>query len=293
MFSQPELAGIARQLAQTGVTDLVVNGANYAAVMVGGSWQPVEPPFASELELAAAAKILAALGSKQVDFAHPFASVEIQGKIRAHILLSSAINQKTHIAIRVHAHREVALAQLVQVKAISQTQLELLSKIIVNRETFLISGRSGAGKTTLLRAMLNQASQERVITIEDVAELKLSSYTTVELVAREANLEGKGELSLDRLLIESLRMRPDRIVIGEVRSRELITLLQASSSGHCAAATIHAESAAQIEKRLQAIAIANSIDARFASALFKSSVNWLIHINNSLGQRSVEIMRNE
>ncbi len=293
MFSEPQLSGIARALSQTGVTDLVLNGANHAAVLVGGSWQPVDPPLASELELATAAKLLASLGSKQVDFAHPFASVEIGGQIRAHILLASAVNKKTHIAIRVHSHREVALAQLVQVKTISQTQLEKLVEILKRRETFLISGRSGAGKTTLLRAMLNQVEHERVITIEDVAELKLASASAVELVSREANLEGRGELSLERLLIESLRMRPDRIVVGEVRSRELITLMQASSSGHCAATTIHAESAAQVQQRLQSIALANSIDPHFASALFKSSVNWLIHMNNFSGQRTIEITRNE
>jgi pilus assembly protein CpaF len=140
--------------------------------------------------------------------------------------------------------------------------------------------------------MLNEAEHERIVTIEDVAELQLASSSVVSLVAREANLEGKGAVSLNQLLIESLRMRPDRIVVGEVRSAELMTLLQASSSGHCAASTLHANSITHVNQRVQSIAVANSVDAALALALLNSGVTWRIHMCKSSTRRSIEITRN-
>jgi pilus assembly protein CpaF len=292
MFNQPMLQPIGRLLAQTGVTDLVLNGHNFAALLVGDRWQIVESGFESEEQLAEAARQLLALGSKQIDFAHPFASADIASKFRVHALLASAINPKTHISIRVHARREVSLAALRQANAFTFEQHELLKQIVDNRESFLISGSAGAGKTTLLRAMLNEAEHERIVTIEDVAELQLASSSVVSLVAREANLEGKGAVSLNQLLIESLRMRPDRIVVGEVRSAELMTLLQASSSGHCAASTLHANSITHVNQRVQSIAVANSVDAALALALLNSGVTWRIHMCKSSTRRSIEITRN-
>lgn len=292
MFNQPQLQPIAALLAQTGVTDLVINGHGFAAVLVGGGWRVVDSGYDSETRLAEAARLLMATASKQIDFAHPFASADLDSRFRVHALLASAINPKTHISIRVHARREVSLAQLRQVGAFSADQFEVLKQIVANRESFLISGSAGAGKTTLLRAMLNEVENERIVTIEDVAELQLASSSVVSLIAREANLEGKGEVSLNQLLIESLRMRADRIVIGEVRSVELITLLQATNSGHCAASTLHANSLAQIDQRVQSIAVANSINPNLASDLLKTAVTWRIHINKFANQRSIEIKRN-
>jgi pilus assembly protein CpaF len=278
-------------LAQTGVTDLVINGHGFAAVLVGGGWQVVVSGYDSEVDLAEAARLLVGMASKQIDFAHPFTSADLDSKFRVHVLLASAVNPKTHISIRVHARREVSLQQLSQVGAFSGEQFALLKQIVASRETFLISGSAGAGKTTLLRAMLNEVEHERIVTIEDVAELQLASSSVVSLISRESNLEGKGEISLNQLLIESLRMRADRIVIGEVRSAELITLLQASSSGHSAASTLHANSLSQVAQRVQSIAVANSIDPKLASELVNSAVTWRIHINKSANQRSIEISR--
>ena len=292
MFNQPMLQPIGRLLAQTGVTDVVFNGHNFAAVLVGDRWQVVESGYVTEEQLAEAARQLLAVGSKQIDFAHPFASADIDSKIRVHALLSSAVNPKTHISIRVHARREVSLQALHQANAFTSDQLEQLKLIMRNRETFLISGSAGVGKTTLLRAMLNEVEHERIVTIEDVAELQLASSSVVALLTREANLEGRGEISLNQLLVESLRMRPDRIVVGEVRSAELITLLQASSSGHCAASTLHANSIAHVNQRVQSIAVANSINAELARNLFNSAVTWCIHMSRASARRSIEIKRN-
>ena len=292
MFTQPELAPISRMLTETGVTDLVINGFDSAAVLVGGSWRRVESGFTDESEVDQAARLLISLGGRQIDMARPFGNVDIGGKLRVHALLASAVNPKTHISIRVHAAREVALEQLAKVGMVSIQQLELLRRILASGESFLISGSAGAGKTTLLRAMLVELAIERIITIEDVAELCLPSTVCVSLVARTANVEGRGEITLQQLLTESLRMRPDRIVVGELRGAELLVLLQAINTGHSAAATIHANPVSQVGQRLESIALANSVSADAAIRLFANSIDWLIHISISGARRSIEIRRN-
>lgn len=292
MFSQPDLLPIARLIAEPGVTDLVINGHNHAAVLQNSGWRSVPSGFASEAELAKAARELVALAGGRIDLAHPFASVNLE-KIRAHALLASAVNDKTHISIRVHASREVALSQWLAVNKIAAGQELQLRQIVNGSESFLVSGSAGAGKTTLLRAMLGECSAQRIITIEDTAELQLNSASCVALVVREANVEGRGEISLNQLLIEALRMRPDRIVVGEVRSSELITLLQASSSGHSSAATIHATSSNQVLNRIESIAIGSARAPEQIVRLAKSSIRWFVHITNSAGLRGLEILHNE
>jgi len=292
MFNQSELVPISRMLAETGVTDLVINGHDHAALLIGGKWRAVESGFADEESVAAAARLLIAVGGRQIDQSHPWANVDIEGKLRVHAILASAVNAKTHVSIRVHAGRKVALDQLVQVAMLSQRQAEILREILSSRESFIISGAAGVGKTTLLRAMLAEVAGERIITIEDVSELNLQSPACVHLVSRSANVEGAGEISLQQLLVESLRMRPDRIAVGEIRSIELLTLLQAVNTGHCAAATIHANSIDEVADRLVGIAIASGLAAAGVERLMAKSVDWFIHISSTGAKRSIEIRRN-
>jgi pilus assembly protein CpaF len=291
MFSQPELLPIARLLAEAGVTDLVFNGYSHAAVLRHNRWSAVASGFESEEQLARAAKLLVSIAGRQIDLAHPFASANLD-KLRVHAMLASAVNRQTHLSIRVHASRDLALSQWLGVNQIAQEQSQQLRQVLDSRESFLISGSAGAGKTTLLRALLSENSSERIITIEDTAELQLISKDCVSLVAREPNVEGRGEITPNQLLIESLRMRPDRIVVGEVRSLELITLLQASSSGHCAAATIHATSIEQVSSRIESIAIASQFEPQQIARLAKNSITWLIHVSIQGSRRCLEVRRN-
>ncbi len=291
MFTQPELVPIAQLLAESGVSDLVFNGYAHASVLHHNRWSPVQSGFDSEEQLAAAAKLLVSLGGRQIDLAHPFASANLD-KVRVHAMLASEVNRQTHLSIRVHASRDLALSQWLGVNQIERAQIQLLRGVLDSRESFLISGSAGAGKTTLLRALLSEVAAERIITIEDTAELQLLSKHCVSLVAREHNLEGRGEITLNQLLVESLRMRPDRIVVGEVRSGELVTLLQASSSGHCAAATIHAASIEQVSSRIESIALASLFEPRQIASLAKHSIAWLIHVSTDGSRRRLEIKRN-
>jgi len=293
MFSEPELMPISRMLAETGVTDVVINGHQYAAVLQNGKWKGVTSGYSQPGDLDSAARLLISLGGRRVDLARPFASVDIGAKFRVHALLASAVNPNTHISIRVHAPREVALNQWLAVNKISTQQANQLKAILNTRESFLISGAAGAGKTTLLRALLSEVNAERIITIEDTAELQINSQVSVALVAREPNVEGRGEITLNQLLVEALRMRPDRIVVGEVRSTELVTLLQASSSGHSAAATIHANSLNQVLDRIESVAIAAQHRPKHLAQLAKKSIRWFIHLTVENSVRKIEIARND
>jgi pilus assembly protein CpaF len=293
MFSEPELMPISRMLAETGVADLVINGHQYAAVLQNGKWKTVASGYSQPSDLDSAARLLISLGGRRLDLARPFASVDIGAKFRVHALLASAVNPNTHISIRVHAPREVALNQWLAVNKISTQQAHQLKAILNSRESFLISGSAGSGKTTLLRALMGEVSAERIITIEDTAELQINSQVSVALVAREPNVEGRGEITLNQLLVEALRMRPDRIVVGEVRSTELVTLLQASSSGHSAAATIHANSLNQVLDRIESVAIAAQHVPKHLAQLAKKSIRWFIHLTVENSLRNIEIARND
>ncbi|MEY4499596.1 MAG: hypothetical protein RL319_584 [Actinomycetota bacterium] len=291
MFSQPSLRSLETLLLESGVTDLVCNGFESTQVLRGGRWHSAPNPFVSEEELADAARLLIAEGGRQLDQAHPFANVNLYGRVRVHALLASAVNPKTHISLRVHGERPFALEQLVQIGTLSAYEYRNLAAIVQSRESFLISGASGSGKTTLLRAMLMMATHERIIAIEDVAELNLEAQTYVSLQTRTANVEGRGEINLHSLLTESLRMRPDRIVVGEIRGAELITLLQAINTGHASGATIHASSISEVSKRLLAIAHSAGLGEAALNALVRSSLNWLIHIDCFDAKRKVTIRK--
>ncbi len=238
-----KLAGL---LAMPGVTDLLVNGWQQVWVQrsggqglaegLGQMLEPVASPFESEAELGRLAQQLIAQGGRHLDQANPFADVSIggsgKGALRVHAALASGCNPNTHLSVRVHLNRLFGLEQLHDFGMFDELQFSLLRKIILQRENFLISGATGSGKTTLLRAMLAECAGERIIALEDVAELDLQGAHFISLQTRQANVEGKGEISLERLVREALRMRPDRLVVGEVRGAELIVMLQALNTGH-------------------------------------------------------------
>jgi pilus assembly protein CpaF len=282
----PKLGGL---LAMPGVTDLLVNGWNQVWVERSGmALQQLASPFESEAELGQLAQSLIAAGGRHLDQANPFADVALSG-LRVHAALASGCNANTHLSIRVHLNRLFALGQLADFGMFQQGQLDQLRKILQNKESFLISGATGSGKTTLLRAMLAECTGERIIALEDVAELAIQSPSFVSLQTRQANIEGRGEISLERLVRESLRMRPDRLAVGEVRGTELLVMLQALNTGHRGAgATIHANSLDDVLPRVNAIARNAGVDSTSIAEQMNSAFQWIIHVSN---RRVVEIAK--
>lgn len=274
----PKLASL---LSQEGTTDVLVNGHNEVWVQKShGEMRSVESPFESEQELAKIARDSIAQAGRHLDQANPFADVSIEG-IRVHAALASACTPKTTLSLRVHAKRSFGLAQLCDLGAISETQLDFLRDVIEARESFIISGATGSGKTTLLRAILAECPSDRIIAIEDVSEINLDSGHFVSLQTRQANIEGRGEIGLDRLVRESLRMRPDRIAIGEVRGPEFLVMLQALNTGHGGGGvTIHANSILDVPARMQSVGRAGGWSSSDIAEAAHSAFRWVIHMKS-------------
>lgn len=280
----PKLGGL---LMMPGVTDLLVNGYNQVWVeRAGHGLEQLTSPFESEAELGLLAQNLIAQGGRHLDQANPFADVAISG-LRVHAALASGCNPNTHLSIRIHLNRLFGLDQLAEFGMFSQAQLLQLRQILENKASFLISGATGSGKTTLLRAMLAECTSERIIALEDVAEIGIQSANFVSLQTRQANIEGRGEIALEKLVRESLRMRPDRLVVGEVRGAELLVMLQALNTGHRGAGvTIHANSLTDVMPRVNAIGRAAGVDANSMMEQMRSAFQWIIHVEN---RRVIEI----
>jgi len=272
-----KLAGL---LAEPGVTDLLVNGHGQVWLQRGGVLSPIASPFESEYELAQLAQEIIASGGRHLDQANPFADVSVGG-LRVHAAIASGCNSQTLLSIRVHSGRLYGLKQLFDFGMFDAQQLEELRQMISRRESFLIAGPTGSGKTTLLRAMLAECANERIIALEDVAELNLQGGHFISLQTRQANIEGRGEITLDRLVREALRMRPDRLAVGEVRGVELLTMLQALNTGHSGAgATIHANSVQHVAARVNAIGVSAGISEKQLASQLRSAFSWVLQVQN-------------
>jgi pilus assembly protein CpaF len=163
-------------------------------------------------------------------------------------------------------------------------QQSIIREIAESGESFLISGPTGSGKTTLLRAMLSE-SNERVIAVEDVTEL--ATENIIGLQSRSINVEGQGKITLEQLVREALRMRPDRIVVGEVRGIELMAMLQALNTGHRGATTIHANDLFKVPERLSTIKADLEISDTSFHKMVAAAFDWVIALESKAGSRQV------
>jgi len=264
-------------MADSRVTDVFANGAGEVWVDRGAGLVR-EPVPLSEHELRALAVRLVSLGGRHVDEASPCVDVRLFDGIRVHVVLPPISPRGTLLSIRIPSDTRLTV-----------TDPRLLA-LVEARANLLITGAGGSGKSTLLAALLSRAAPtERIVAIEDVAELRVVHPHFVSLEARQSNLEGVGEVSLARLLREALRMRPDRLVLGEVRGAEVRELLSALNTGHDGGAgTLHANSLADVPARLEALgALAGMSDQAIARQAV-SAIGAVIHLARVGGVRSVE-----
>jgi pilus assembly protein CpaF len=238
----------------------------------------------TEAQLSALAKDLIELGGRRLDQANPFADVCLPGGLRVHAVLKSACTDSTLVSIRLHSTKPMTLEALLAGEFATAAQAELIQEICRLRQSFLIAGATGTGKTTLLRAML-QENNERVIAVEDVTEL--SGANIICLQTKPKNIEGQGEITLEDLVRQALRMRPDRICIGEVRGEELVPMLQALNTGHRGATTLHANSLEQVPERLISIAAQQQINEATLSRLVASAFDWVIALSGEQGTKKI------
>jgi pilus assembly protein CpaF len=265
------------------VTDICLS-VGFTQVDSGSGLSEVAKLALTEQELSTLAKDLIELGGRRLDQANPFADVSLPGGLRVHAVLKSACTESTLISIRLHSTDPINLTSLLADGFASIAQFELIQEIASSGQSFLIAGATGTGKTTLLRAMLSE-TRERVIAVEDVTELSVSNVICLQ--TKPKNIEGMGEITLEELVRQALRMRPDRLCVGEVRGQELLPMLQALNTGHRGATTLHANSLEQVPERLLSIAMQQGMSEQTLSRLVASAFDWVIALSNYSGKRAV------
>ena len=244
-------------LGDPDVEEVMVNGPDRVYVERGGRIEPVEAVFADEEELRnAIERILAPLG-RRIDELSPMVDARLADGSRVNAVIPPLAIDGPALSIRRFGAVRPGPRELVELGTLSETDLALLERAVATRRSILISGGTGSGKTTLLNALSGFVSpDERLVTIEDAAELRLRGRHVVRLESRPGGVEGRGEVTIRDLLRNALRMRPDRIVIGEVRGAEALDLLTALNTGHRGAlSTIHANSPEDALARLETLAL--------------------------------------
>ena len=316
-LSQPPTTALAKLvglLALPNLTDVACNGPNlwFADVGLGLRWLP--NLSVSCAELLAVARTLIDLGDRHLDIANPIADVSLRPselaavsgsgaglgavfeplisagveRIRVHAVLESAVSASTLLSIRVHRSDVLSLDGLAALGDWAPSQLESIRTLARNRANLLVTGPAGSGKTTLLRAVLLEQPALRTIVVEDSAELLPCGPAAVGLQVREPNQDGAGHLPLRELTRQALRMRPDRIVVGEVRGGEVLDLLNAMSTGHAGSAgTLHANSAPSVRRRLAALLHGAGVQGQSADELIREAVQAVVHLRPD---RSIEFV---
>ncbi|NKX53407.1 TadA family conjugal transfer-associated ATPase [Arthrobacter sp. E918] len=268
------------------VTDILVNGPG--EVWTDGEDGLVRSPvaFGSDAEVRALASRLIAAGGRRLDESCPCADVQLDG-YRVHAVLPPVSSGGTLLSIRIRRPRVFSLAELL---ADGPWWVEYVEAIVRRRLNFLVSGATGSGKTTLLSAMLGLAgSRERLVLVEDAGELNPAHPHVVALQTRHSNVEGAGTVDLGELVRQALRMRPDRLVVGECRGAEVADFLAAMNTGHAGAGgTIHANSAGAVPARLAAMGALAGLSREAVVLQAGSALDLVIHLERGPAGRRVQ-----
>lgn len=281
---------LAPYLLRGGVTDLFVNGAGELWADGGPrGLRRLEGWRADEAATRDLAVRLIARGGRHIDESTPLMDVRLDGGVRVHAVLPPVSTGGTLLSIRIPAPTQPRLPDLMASGSVLPWQHEVLQRAIADRTNLLITGAGGSGKTTLLAALLSHAPpHERLVVIEDVAELRIRHPHVVGLETRQPNLEGAGAIDLRRLVREALRMRPDRLVLGECRGAEVQDLLAALNTGHDGGAgTLHTNSLADVAARLEALGSLAGLDDRALARQVVSAIGLIVHLERIDGLRRV------
>jgi pilus assembly protein CpaF len=266
-------------LVDPSVTDVLVNGVDVwvdrGAGLVRGDFT-----FSSDLQVRRLAQRLAAACGRRLDEGIPYVDARLPDGTRLHAVLPPVATDGPYLSLRTFRQQAFSLTDLVGVGTLSVGGAEMLSAIVAARLSYLVSGGTGSGKTTLLATLLSEVpSDERIVIVEDAAELRPHHPHVVGLQARTANVEGAGAVGLRDLLRQALRMRPDRLVIGECRGAEVVDLLGALNTGHeGGAGTLHANTAADVPARLEALGLLSGVPRAALQAQVAAALHVVVHM---------------
>jgi pilus assembly protein CpaF len=239
------------------ISDILVNGYKEVYVERGGMLEETQIMFKDNSHLSHIIdKIVSAVG-RRVDESSPMVDARLPDGSRVNVIIPPLAVDGPHLSIRRFGHIPISEDDLLATEALTPNMLEFLRGAVRSRLNIVVSGGTGAGKTTLLNVLSGYISdKERIVTVEDSAELKLKQRHVVRLECRPANVEGKGAVKQRQLVINCLRMRPNRIIVGEVRGEEALDMLQAMNTGHDGSlTTIHANSPRDAIARMETMAL--------------------------------------
>ncbi|HET6942699.1 MAG TPA: CpaF family protein [Sphingomicrobium sp.] len=264
------------------ITDILINGFNQVFVERYGVLEHTNVRFKDEKHLLRIIqKIVSAVG-RRIDESAPMVDARLADGSRVNAIVPPLAIDGASMSIRKFARIPISMERLIEIGSVPAQVAEVLKAVVKARRNVLISGGTGSGKTTMLNAMSAYIdNRERIVTIEDSAELQLQQEHVVRLETRPPNIEGKGEITQRELVKNALRMRPDRIIVGEVRAGEAFDMLQAMNTGHDGSmTTVHANTARDALSRVEQMIGMSGIDipARSARNQIASAINVVIQI---------------
>jgi pilus assembly protein CpaF len=267
-------------LGLPGVTDVLVNGPDEVYLDRGDGLELAPFAFADDAEVRRIAVRLAASVGRRLDEGSPFVDARLPSGVRVHAILGTLSDRGTCLSLRIPRPAPLTLDDWVAGGTMAAEAAGLLRAVVGRRLAFLVSGGTGTGKTTLLASLLGLVPhEERIVVVEDSRELAPDHPHCLRLEARAANAEGVGAVSLTDLVRQALRMRPDRLVVGEVRGAELVDLLMALNTGHeGGCGTVHANSAADVPARLEALGTLGGLGRAAVHAQVAAALDLVVHI---------------
>lgn len=278
-------------LADASITEILVNGFNTIFVEREGKIEASGVSFLGDDWLRLWVKRILAEQNRRIDQASPFADATLSDGSRVHIAFPPIAKSGVCVSIRKSSPIPWTLDRLSRNGSYSPHHLKFLLEAIRQRKNVFISGGTGSGKTSLLSALLSECSPaERIVALEDIAELRPNHPHFLSLESRSANQEGRGEIPIHRLLREALRMRPDRLVVGECRGAEALDVLMALNTGHSGSmATIHANSPRDALRRLETLALLKSenLSETALRNLILGAVNVVVQLSRANGKREI------
>ncbi len=273
-------------LADPLVTDVLVSAPDRVWVDRGSGLELTAVTFPDARAVRQLAQRLAAVAGRRLDDARPWVDARLPDGTRLHAVLPPVAVGSTCLSLRVVRSRAFSLGELAAAGTVPPGGDRVLRALIEARASFLISGGTGSGKTTLLSALLGLSGPgERIVLAEDSAELRPEHPHVVRLECRVANQEGAGRVTLEDLVRQALRMRPDRLVVGEVRGAEVVHLLAALNTGHAGCGTVHANAAADVPARLEALGTAAGLDRAALHSQLAAALSVVLHLVRDGGGR--------
>jgi len=277
-------------LADPQVTDVLVNAGSGVWVDRGDGLTRTDCEVGDEPAIRRLAVRLAGIAGRRLDDTSPYVDGLLPGGVRLHAVLPPLAVEGSHISLRVPRQVAPSLAELSRWGTFGAGLLRVLEALVSRRCSFVVSGGTGSGKTTLLGALLGEVDAcERLVIVEDVRELTIDHPHVVRLQSRPANVEGRGEIGLTSLVRQSLRMRPDRLVVGEVRGAEVREMLAALNTGHeGGCGTLHANTGADVVARFEALGALAGLAPTAVHAQLLSAVQVVVHVRRGSGRRFVD-----